>query len=94
MANYINVQTIQSCLDDYMLRIGKVEIGDIEASRELDHAGLLNDDTVYPGEPLREFLCKLRDSNLLPKNIRQLQSIWVIRHSKAMAKVQQILKQY
>lgn len=94
MVNYLNVQTIQSCLDDYMLRIGKVEISDIEANRELARVGLLHDDTVYPGEPLREFLRKLRDSNLLPKNIRQLNCVWSIKHSKAMAKMQQIFKQY
>lgn len=94
MVNYLNVQTIQSCLDDYMSRIGKVEIGDIEANRELARVGLLGDDAVYPGEPLREFLRKLRDSNLLPKNIRQFNCVWAIRHSKAIAKVQQIFKQY
>lgn len=94
MINYLNVQTIQSCLDDYMTRKGKVVINEIEANRELERAGIMNDDVVYPGEPLREFLRKLRDSNLLPRNISQLQSMWAIRHSKAVAKLHQIFKNY
>lgn len=94
MINYPNVQTIQNCLDAYMTRIGKVEIGDIEANRELVRAGIMNDNDVYPGEPLREFLRGLRDSNLLPRNISQLQSTWVIKHSRSVAKVHQILKNY
>lgn len=94
MVNYLNVQTIQNCLDDYMSRIGKVEINEIEANRELACKGLLKDDLVYPGEPLRNFLRKLRDSDLLPKTFRQLNCSWIIRHSKAMAKVQQILQHY
>lgn len=94
MVNYVNVQMIQNCLDDYMLRIGKVEISEIEANRELERAGLMQDDVVRPGEPLREFLGKLRDTNLLPKNISQMHSVWAIRHSKAVAKLHQILKNY
>ena len=69
MFNSPNVQQIQSCLDAYMMRVGKIEISDIEANHELERAGVMIDDLVYPGEPLRAFLRKLRDSNLLPKNI-------------------------
>lgn len=94
MISYLTVQTIQSCLDEYMSRIGKVEINEIEANRELARTGLLKDDLVYPGEPLRDFLRELRDSNLLPKNFRQHNCLWIIRHSKTMAKVQQIFHQY
>ena len=94
MVNNPTVQMIQTCLDDYMSRIGKIEINEIEANRELERAGLMEDDVRSPGEPLRVFLRKLRDTNLLPRNIRQIQSIWAIKHSKVVAKLQQILKNY
>lgn len=94
MFNSPNVQQIQSCLDAYMLRVGKIEINDIEANHELERAGVMIDDLVYPGEPLRAFLRKLRDSNLLPKNIRLQNSVWAIKHSKLNAKMQMIFKQY
>lgn len=94
MINCINVQTVQDCLDNYMLRIGKVEIDDMEANRELERAGIMDDNVVYPGEPLREFLRNLRDTNLLPKNISQMNSAWAIKHSRVVAKVHQILKNY
>lgn len=87
-----NVQTIQNCLDNYMLQRGKVEIGDIEANHELERAGIMKDDQTRPGEPLRDFLCKLRDANLLPQNFKQLQGLWTIKHSKTMAKVIQTLQ--
>ena len=32
MFNSPNVQQIQSCLDAYMMRVGKIEISDIEAT--------------------------------------------------------------
>lgn len=94
MVNCLNVQTIQDCLDDYMLRIGKMEIGVIEANHELERAGIMKDDLVSPGKPLREFLGKLRDTNLLPRNISQLYSVWSIKHSKTVTKLHQILKNY
>lgn len=94
MFNSPNVQQIQSCLDAYMMRVGKIEISDSEANHELERAGVMIDDLVYPGEPLRAFLRKLRDSNLLPKNIRQQNSVWAIKHSKLNAKMQMIFKQY
>lgn len=94
MFNSPNVQQIQSCLDAYMMRVGKIEISDIEANHELERAGVMIDDLVYPGEPLRAFLRKLRDSNLLPKNIRQQNLVWAIKHSKLNAKMQMIFKQY
>ena len=67
MVNYFNVQTIQACLDEYMIRMGKTKIDEIEANHELERAGLMADDAEYPGEPLREFLGQLRDTNSLPK---------------------------
>ena len=94
MSNSPDVQQIQNCLDAYMIRVGKVEINDIEANHELERAGVMVDDLVYPGEPLRVFLRGLRESNLLPKNIRQENSIWAIKHSKLDAKVQVIFNQY
>ena len=87
-----NVQTIQKCLDDYMLRTGKIEIGEIEANQALACAGVLNDDQAHPGRPLRELLRNMRDTNVLPQNIRQLYGTWTIKHSKTIAKVLQILQ--
>ena len=78
----LNLKTIQKCLDDYMLRKGKTEIGDIEANQVLAVAGVINDDQAHPGRPLREILRKLRDTNLLPQNVRQFQGLWTIKHSK------------
>lgn len=87
-----NVQAIQNCLDTYMVRTGKIEIDDIEANKELARAGILNDDQRTPGQPLRDLLSSLRDANLLPQNIKQLQGLWTIKHSKTMAKFIQILQ--
>ena len=91
MTNF-NVKTIQKCLDDYMSKRGKTEIGDIEANQALAVAGVINDDQAHPGRPLREILRHLRNSNLLPQNVKQLQGLWTIKHSKTMAKVLQIMQ--
>ena len=77
MFNNTNVQSVQHCLDAYLQRIGKVEIDEIEANQELARAGVLADDQKHPGNPLREFLSKLRDSN---------------KHSKSIMKMIQILQ--
>ena len=87
-----NLSIIQGCIDNYMLKIGKVEINEIEANSALARAGLMDDDQSRPGRPLREYLCSLRDTNLLPQNIKQLQGLWRIRHSKTVMKVLQILQ--
>lgn len=87
-----NLQLIQGCLDDYMSKLGKVEINEIEANNELARVGLLKDDQRHPGRPLREYLSSLRDSNLLPQNIKQLQGLWRIKHSKTVMKVLQIMQ--
>ena len=87
-----NLSLIQGCLDDYMLKMGKVEINEIEANNELARAGLMEDDQSRPGRPLREYLISLRDTNLLPQNIKQLQGMWKIKHSKTVMKVLQILQ--
>lgn len=79
--------TIQICLDKYMLANGKTEINDIEANMELARAGVLNDSQPSPGKPLREMLKALRDTNLLPQNIRQKYGIWFIKLSSTMAKM-------
>ena len=71
-------------LDEYMIRTGKDEINEMEANRELANAGILNDETEPPGRPLREMLTKLRDSNLLPQNIRQRYGSWKIRISSTV----------
>jgi hypothetical protein len=94
MVNYFNVQTIQACLDDYLIRTGKTKIGEIEANHELERAGLMADDTEHPGEPLRIFLEQLRDTNSLPKNITLINSAWAIRHSKTNAKSLLIFNEY
>ena len=87
-----NLQTIQKCLDDYMSKKGKTSIGDIEANMVLAVAGVMNDDQAHPGRPLRELLRKLRDTNVLPQNVKQLYGSWTINHSKTIAKVLQILQ--
>ena len=87
-----NLSLIQGCLDDYMLKMGKVEINEIEANNELARNGLMEDDQSRPGRPLREYLSSLRDTNLLPQNIKQLQGLWRIKHSKTVMKVLQILQ--
>ena len=84
-----NLQTIQKCLDDYMSKKGKTSIGDIEANMALAVAGVMNDDQAHPGRPLRELLRKLRDTNVLPQNVKQLYGSWTINHSKTIAKVLQ-----
>lgn len=73
-------------MDDYMIRSGKDEINEMEANRELAKAGLIEDEQAHPGKPLREWLCSLRDSNILPQNIRQRYGAWRIRISGTVAK--------
>ena len=75
-----------------MSRNGKTKIGDIEANRALAIAGVMNDDQSHQGRPLRELLRNMRDTNVLPQNIRQLYGTWTIKHSKTIAKVLQILQ--
>lgn len=82
--------TIQNCLDHYMMEHGKMEIGDIEANMELERAGLLADSKPNPGKPLREMLISLRDTNMLPQNIRQKYGTWIIKMSKTMARIPMI----
>ena len=86
MVDFKNFSAILSCLDDYMVLKGKKEIGDMEANRELDRAGLLQDSQPSPGSPLRNLLTSMRDSNSLPQNIRQAYGMWTIKLSKTMAK--------
>lgn len=92
MFNNSSVQNIQHCLDAYMQRIGKVEIDEIEANHELERVGVLPDDLRHPGTPLREMLCRLRDANNLPQNMRQLYGSWKIKHSKSIMKMIQIMQ--
>lgn len=94
MTNYLNlnVNAIFSDLDDYMLNVGKLEIDEIEANHELASKGLLKDDISHPGEPLRNLLNKLRDTNLLPQSVHQLYGTWKIKHSKTIAKVLMIFQ--
>ena len=87
-----NLSLIQGCLDDYMSKMGKVGINEIEANNELARNGLMEDDQTRPGRPLREYLSSLRDTNLLPQNIKQFQGLWRIKHSKTVMKVLQILQ--
>lgn len=86
MVDFKNFSAILSCLDDYMVLKGKKEINDMEANRELERAGLLNDSQPNPGSPLRDLLVKMRDSNILPQNIRQVYGAWTIKLSKTIAK--------
>lgn len=91
MAHKIIFSVIQDCIDSYMQRMGKHEIGEIEANSVLARQGLLVDDERNPGEPLRQVLTNLRDSNLLPRNIRQRFGAWHIRNSHALQSMQQVL---
>lgn len=86
MTDFKQIQRFQDCLDKYMMRTGKKEINDMEANSELARAGLLEDYPPHPGRPLREILTSLRDSNLLPQNIRPLYGQWRIRLSGTIAK--------
>ena len=81
-----NLKDLQLCLDEYMMRTGKHEINEMEANTELARAGLLEDDEPHPGRPLREILIRLRDTNLLPQNIKHLYGQWKIRISGTIAK--------
>lgn len=92
MFNNSNVQRIQHCLDAYMQRIGRAEINEIEANHELERVGVLADDLRHPGNPLREELCRLRDANALPQNMRQQYGSWKIKHSKSIMKMIQIMQ--
>ena len=81
---------LQHCLDSYMELRGKKEIDEMEANSELARQGLLEDDQAHPGRPLRELLAHLRDSNLLPRNVKQVFGAWKIKHSRALQMRQQI----
>jgi len=85
-----NYQQLLHCIDEYMERRGKHEIDEMEANSELERQGLLADDQREPGRPLREFLVKLRDANLLPRNIKQSMGSWRIKNSRAFQVRQQI----
>lgn len=87
MIDFKKFSAIQTCLDEYMSLSGKSEINDMEANRELARAGLLNDSQPNPGMPLRNLLAGMRDSNLLPQNIKQKYGTWVIRLSTTIAKI-------
>lgn len=87
MAENNVLSTILICLDKYMIDKGKTEIGDIEANMELERAGLLSDSKPNPGKPLREMLKSLRDTNLLPQNIRQKYGSWSIKLSSTIARM-------
>lgn len=86
MVDFKNFSAILSCLDNYMVLKGKKEIDDMEANRELARVGLLKDSQPNPGSPLRDLLVKMRDSNVLPQNIRQRYGAWIIKSSKSIAK--------
>lgn len=91
MAHKIIFSVIQDCIDSYMQRMGKREINEMEANSELARQGLLADDERNPGEPLRQLLTNLRDSNLLPRNIRQRFGAWRISNSHTYQSLQQVL---
>lgn len=86
MTDNKTLQKLLHCLDEYMKRTGKHEIDEMEANTELARAGLLNDEDPHPGRPLRELLMRLRDSNHLPENIKQIYGQWKIRISSTIAK--------
>ena len=83
MTNTTNYSALQDCIDAYMVRTGKHCIDEMEANSELARKGLMSDDEEHPGEPLRQLLSRLRDSNLLPRNIKHRFGSWSIRNSHA-----------
>ena len=87
-----DLQTLQECLDEYMIHTGRHEIDEIEANSALARAGLLSDEDQHPGRPLRDILIRLRDSNHLPQNIRQMYGMWKIKLSGTIAKYPLILQ--
>ena len=87
-----DLQTLQECLDEYMIRTGRHEIDEIEANSALARAGLLSDEDQHPGRPLRDILIRLRDSNHLPQNIRQMYGMWKIKLLGTIAKYPLILQ--
>lgn len=87
MVDLKKFSAIQTCLDKYMVDKGKNEINDMEANQELARAGLLSDSMPNPGKPLRNLLSTMRDSNILPQNIKQMYGSWSIRLSSTMAKM-------
>lgn len=92
MSKINDLERIQECLDDYMMRTGKHEINEIEANSALQRAGVLNDEAAHPGKPLRDFLMWLRDNNYLPQNIMQRYGLWKIRLSSTIAKFPLVLQ--
>ena len=77
----VDIKAITQTIDTYLSKINKHSIGPVEASRELNKAGLLNDNTDRPGKPLRDLLRK----GLLP-NAYQLAgkgTEWIIPSSKS-----------
>jgi len=92
MTDETELTTLQHCLDEYMMHTGRHEIDEIEANSALARAGLLEDEDPNPGRPLREILVKLRDSNLLPQNIRQIYGQWKIKLSGTIVKYPTILQ--
>ena len=86
MTDTEKMKTAVLCLDKYMIDQGKEEIDEIEANRELEGAGSLGDEIANPGRPLRKILTKLRDTNLLPHNVRQIYGSWKIKISTTITR--------
>lgn len=78
----VNFKQLQACIDDYMERRGKHEIDEMEANSVLARQGLMDDDQREPGRPLRELLARMRDSDILPRNVKQSFGAWIIRNSR------------
>jgi len=93
MTDFQKIKKAVICLDKYMICRGKNEIDEIEANQELARAGIMKDETSNPGEPLRLMLSKLRDTNLLPENIRQIYGSWKIKVSGTISR-QEIICQF
>ncbi|MBQ4633613.1 MAG: hypothetical protein IJB46_09775 [Prevotella sp.] len=87
-----NLREMVECLDCYMLAMGKREIDEMEANRELEQAGLMSDDKEHPGRPLREALDSLRDNDMLPQNVSKCRGLWIVHLSATMATWQIIVQ--
>lgn len=52
----MNINAIIQCLDNYMLQKGMKQIGAVEANAVLEAAGLLRNNNMHRGKPLRDLL--------------------------------------
>lgn len=74
------MERIIYCIDEYLEKMGLESLDPVTANKILEDEGILNDNQVRPGKPIRDLLRKGR----LPHayQVRGKGSTWVIPHSK------------